>query len=212
MFRLEAWVYPRWYSEEGKWYFTWAVSISKQNQQIKASNLCLGTSGILRDTFFFFSPSGSKCLEQIWPTTTRAIWSSFPLFNTLLQGLSCVIISQGSLTATSFPPWPLSSRSIHKFFYRPVFYSPPRPALPASLDCSVFLSHAGVFLSLHLCSQAFLISCTDPTASPTPKFPQHILCASCSPGLLCFTVMCLPVWLSIYTAKSLTLVASNASS
>lgn len=108
---------------------------------------------------------------------------------------------------------PTTVLTLHpQVFYRPVFYSPPRPALPASLDCSVFLSHAGVFLSLHLCSQAFLISCTDPTASPTPKFPQHILCASCSPGLLCFTVMCLPVWLSIYTAKSLTLGASNASS
>lgn len=70
---------------------------------------------ILRDTFFFF-PSGSKYLEQIWPTTTRAIWSSFPLFNTLLQGLSCVIISQGSLTAMSFPPRPLSSRSVRKLF------------------------------------------------------------------------------------------------
>lgn len=56
MFRLEARVYPQWYSQEGKWYFTWAVSISKQNQQIKpAPNLCLGTSVILRDTFFFFS-------------------------------------------------------------------------------------------------------------------------------------------------------------
>lgn len=88
------------------------------------------------------------------------------------------------------------------------------PTSPCSsgLHCSVFLSHAGVFLSLHLCSHAFLISCTNPTASPTPTFPQHILCASCFPGLLGFTVLCLPVWLSIYMSKSPTLVASNASS
>lgn len=70
-----------------------------------------------------------------------------------------------------------------------------------------------IFLPLHFCFQDFLISCPNPTAAaPAPKFPQHSLCTAGFPSLLCFTVMRLPVWLSLSILKSLRLETSNDSS
>lgn len=145
-----------------------------------------------------------EAARVIWPASTRRMWPSFLLTTCpSLRVAACHYFLR--LIGCDASVFPLCPTLFTGHFPTRVY-----PTLSANLGCSVFLRSAFEFSCL--CIFASKTSSFPVAAAPAPKFPQHSLCTAGFPSLLCFTVMRLPVWLSLSILKSLRLETSNDSS